>query len=96
MAILGRLCLAAALGLAVGCFSPNKPECAFSCVADGVCPTAYHCAGDGLCHRDDGQGACTLSPQVDADADAGADAGDASGTDGPNDAAPMEAGNDAP
>jgi hypothetical protein len=89
--ILG-LCLAVGLGLGASCFSPDEPECAFSCVADGVCPTAYHCAGDGLCHRDDGQGVCTLPPQVDA----GADTGDASSSDGRDDDAPTEAGNDAP
>jgi hypothetical protein len=62
--------LALATGLALGCFSPSQPGCAFSCVSDGLCPTAYHCADDGLCHRDDGQGTCSLPPQVDGGDDA--------------------------
>jgi hypothetical protein len=73
MAVLAaRVSLAVAFGalLGLGCFSPKTPECAFSCVDDGVCPSDYHCAEDGLCHRDDGQGTCTLPPQIDAGADA--------------------------
>jgi hypothetical protein len=84
MALLARalgLALALAAGAALGCFSPKKPECAFSCVADGVCPTDYHCREDGLCHRDDGQGTCTLAPQIDA----GADRSDASSQDADQD-----------
>jgi hypothetical protein len=79
------LLLALAAGVVLGCFSPKKPECAFSCVEDGLCPADYHCANDGLCHRDDGQGICTLPPQTDAGADAPGDA-DALPTDGGDDA----------
>jgi hypothetical protein len=72
------LCAAAAALAGWGCFSPNQPGCAFSCVTDGRCPAAYHCADDGLCHRDDGQGTCDLLPVTDAGADGGDDAaGDA-------------------
>lgn len=82
MALL-RSFLMVALAAAVlpGCFDPRQPGCAFSCAADGICPAAYHCADDGLCHRDDGQGACTLPPQIDAAQDAGGDAA----ADGPTD-----------
>jgi hypothetical protein len=65
------LCLAAAVALA--CFSPKQPGCAFSCVTDGLCPADYHCADDGLCHRDDGQGTCSLPPQVDGGTSDGGD-----------------------
>jgi hypothetical protein len=78
------LCLCGSLAAAVmtGCFNPSKPACAFSCVEDGLCPTAYHCGDDGLCHRDDGQGGvCTLPPQGDAGPEAGAD-GEVDGGDG--------------
>jgi hypothetical protein len=85
VAILRWLALAAltaAAGAATigGCFSPNQPGCAFSCVADGICPAGYSCAGDGLCHRKDGLGVCDIPPQTDAgsendaDGDAGSDA----------------------
>ena len=90
MAVLRRRRLAGALSLGLGaglaaavmtsCFNPIEPACAFSCVEDGLCPTAYHCADDGLCHRDDGQGAdCTLPPQGDAGPEAGSDGGDDGG-----------------
>jgi hypothetical protein len=100
MRLAGYLCFVAAASAAVmlGCFSPMKPGCAFSCVTDGLCPTAYHCADDGLCHRDDGQGTCSLPSQVE---DAGEDAIDNDGSvDGSADAAaqaqPLEAGNNVP
>jgi hypothetical protein len=62
------------------CFSPDEPACAFSCVTDGICPTAYACGSDGLCHRDDGVGVCGLDPLVHP-GDAGLHATDA-GLDG--------------
>jgi hypothetical protein len=70
--------------IALGCFSPRQPECAFSCVSDGLCPAAYHCGDDGLCHRDDGQGVCTLPPQRDGEAIAdGQEGGSDAGNDAP-------------
>jgi hypothetical protein len=78
------LLLPLAAGVALGCFSPKEPECAFSCVADGLCPADHHCAEDGLCHRDDGHGTCSLPAQTDAGADA------------PDDAGPADGGDDAP
>jgi len=79
VAILRWLALAALAGAVAlgGCFSPRQPGCAFSCVADGVCPSGYSCATDGLCHRKDGLGDCNLPPQVDAGSD-----GDAAGDGG--------------
>ena len=89
MALLARLrrsilILALATGATLGCFSPKKPECAFSCVEDGLCPSDYHCGEDGLCHRDDGEGTCTLPPQIDAGFDVadGASRADADELDG--------------
>jgi hypothetical protein len=81
VAVLRLLVLLAAAAVAAlpGCFSPRQPACAFSCATDGLCPGDYHCADDGLCHRDDGQGMCTLAPQLDAAQDAGADASDDAG-----------------
>jgi hypothetical protein len=46
------------------CFSPHQPGCAFSCAADGLCPSGYVCGGDGVCHRSDGQGTCDIPPQT--------------------------------
>jgi len=75
VAVLRLLVVLAAAAVALpACFSPRQPACAFSCVTDGLCPADYHCADDGVCHRDDGQGICTLLPQIDAAQDAGADA----------------------
>jgi hypothetical protein len=75
------LVLVALAGLA-SCFSPQRPGCAFSCAADGLCPSGYSCGSDGVCHRDDGQGTCDIPPQTDAGADAGDDgATDADGAD---------------
>ena len=77
MAILRRLVLALVGTAALwGCFSPRQPACAFSCVADGICPTGYSCAADGLCHRVDAQGICDLPPQTDAGSDGPSDAED--------------------
>ena len=60
-------------GAAVGstaCFDPKQPACAFSCAADGLCPSGYSCGTDQLCHRDDGQGSCTATGATgDASAD---------------------------
>ena len=71
--------LLAALLAGAGCFSPNQPACAFSCVDDGACPSGYSCQADGVCHRDDDSGAtCDIPSQVD-----GGDAGDAGGDGGP-------------
>jgi hypothetical protein len=68
-----RVALVLALAvLAVACFSPKEPACAFSCVTDGLCPASYVCASDGLCHRADGVGVCLLTA---SDAGAPADAG---------------------
>lgn len=68
---------AAGLGGLPSCFSPQQPGCAFSCAADGLCPSGYSCGGDGVCHRDDGQGSCDILPQTadgaGTDADAGSD-----------------------
>jgi hypothetical protein len=77
-----RLGLALLLAAAAGCFSPNRPPCAFSCVDDGICPSGYSCQSDGICHRDDGQGVCVIPPLIDA----GQDATDA----GSDDAAPAD------
>jgi hypothetical protein len=69
------LALVLVLGaLAVACFSPREPACAFSCATDGLCPASYTCGSDGLCHRADGVGVCLLTA-VDggARADGGAD-----------------------
>ena len=87
---------AALLGGALGaclwawsCFSPRQPTCAFSCVADGLCPAGYTCsATDGWCHRSDVPDATCDPSQLDAgatdgaggaDAVGGADAADATG-----------------
>jgi hypothetical protein len=81
MAVLARA-VALALGLAfisTGCFSPKQPPCAFSCAADGLCPSGYTCADDGVCHRDDGQGTCDIPSQIDAAQDAASGDGDGAG-----------------
>jgi hypothetical protein len=71
---LGIAILAAASAMSSwACFSPRQPGCAFSCVADGRCPSGYSCESDGLCHRDDGLGVCDFPSQNDAAADAGND-----------------------
>ena len=87
MAILRSTVVLLAVAVA-GCFSPNRPPCAFSCVDDGICPTGYSCQSDGLCHLDDDQGVCVIPPLTDAAPDA-VDAGsddaalpDGSGSDG--------------
>jgi hypothetical protein len=53
-----------------GCFSPQQPACAFSCVAPpGRCPQDYACGHDGLCHRAGADSAsCALTPPIPADA----------------------------
>jgi|1185.fasta_scaffold838169_2 hypothetical protein len=55
--VFAALALAA---LAVSCFSPSQPPCAFSCAVDHACPANYVCGGDGFCHRADGRGECLL------------------------------------
>jgi hypothetical protein len=75
-----------ALASLTGCFSPHQPGCAFSCAADGLCPSGYSCGSDGVCHRDDGQGTCDIPPQTDAGEDA-AEAGDDGATDADGSAA---------
>ena len=85
MALLTRVLLLAAVALAVtatSCFSPTQHPCAFSCAEDGLCPAGFSCLADGVCHRDDDQGTCTISPQIDA-----GDTTDASANDAGNDAA---------
>ena len=70
--VLTALLLAAG---AASCFSPRQPDCAFSCAADGLCPSGYQCGAEGICHREDYQGTCDISSQVDAGTPAdGADA----------------------
>jgi hypothetical protein len=64
MALLRRALLLGAF-LTAGCYSPAQPSCAFSCVANGVCPDGFRCGADGLCHRNDGQGTCNIPSQVD-------------------------------
>ena len=66
-----------------GCFSARQPPCAFSCAADGLCPTGYSCGTDGVCHHDNDPGACDIPGQIDAGGagDAGADDGGADATD---------------
>lgn len=49
--MLGRI-LAAGLGLVAACYSPPQPDCGFSCLRLGDCPSGYFCAPDGICHRD--------------------------------------------
>ena len=84
-----KLSLALALSalFCAACFSPRQPGCAFSCVADGRCPTGYSCASDGLCHRDDGVGFCDLPSQVDGGQDSANDGAPDGTTDDAADAA---------
>jgi hypothetical protein len=62
LAALVLVLVLAALAGGGGCFSPQQPACAFSCVVDHECPKGYTCGGDGLCHRADGVGQCRLDP----------------------------------
>jgi hypothetical protein len=85
--LLRLLCLALVLtGTAAAltaCFSPEQPGCAFSCARDGLCPSGYSCHADQLCHRDDGQGACTLTgPTTDASRDVAPDHASPDASDG--------------
>jgi hypothetical protein len=78
-ALLGAV-LAACLW-AWSCFSPRQPDCAFSCVPDGLCPSGYTCsATDGWCHRNDSPDATCTPSQIDGgNVGDGAGAGDALG-----------------
>jgi len=75
VAVLKRVALVVALaaaGLAAGfagCLSPRQPPCAFSCAADGLCPSGYACATDGFCHREGDQGTCDLGTDAGQDGD---------------------------
>jgi hypothetical protein len=72
MAVGATLLLIAAA--AVGCFHPDKPSCAFSCVQPPhTCPSGFMCGDDGLCHDPTSARVCTIDP-IDA---AAHDAGDA-------------------
>jgi hypothetical protein len=80
------LALAALAGGAIvaGCFSPDKPDCAFACAQGShSCPDGYECRADFYCHRIGSTGACL------GFADGG-------GPDAAVDAAPPDAGVDAP
>jgi len=79
LAFLRRALLLAALVAPAGCYEPRQPPCAFSCAADGVCPSGFTCGTDGVCHRDDSTGICDIEPQVDAAQDTAGDAGAADG-----------------
>jgi hypothetical protein len=79
---MGRRCT---LGLAVllaalaapGCFSPDKPACAFSCVvAPFGCPPGFSCGADGLCHDPSSTGLCLIEP-LDGGGPDGAEAAEA-------------------
>jgi hypothetical protein len=46
-----------------GCFHPDKPSCAFSCVEPPhTCPSGFTCGGDGLCHDPTSARVCTIEP----------------------------------
>jgi hypothetical protein len=50
-------------GAASGCFHPDKPACAFSCVEPPyTCPDGFTCGADGLCHDPASTGLCTIEP----------------------------------
>jgi hypothetical protein len=74
VALLRRAVLLAALVATGSCYEPRQPVCAFSCAADGLCPSGFTCGSDGVCHRDDSDGVCDIGPQIDA-GDAGTDDG---------------------
>jgi len=65
--------VAGALGAAVpGCFKPDHPPCAFTCIdPPHACPAGYTCGADNLCHDPNNPNFCDLSPAVDAAADSG-------------------------
>ena len=68
---------------APGCFHPDKPSCAFSCVEPPhACPTGFTCGDDGLCHDPTSAQVCLID-LVDA---AATDATDAESAATPHDA----------
>ena len=76
---MGRALIAACAVLIVaaaapGCFTPDKPSCAFSCLQPPhSCPSGFMCGADGLCHDPTSARVCTIELR-----DAAADAGDVS------------------
>jgi hypothetical protein len=77
------LCAALLLAAAAlaGCFSARQPPCAFSCAADGVCPSGDSGGTDGVCHHDNDPGTCDISAQADAGAPTTDDGGTADAAD---------------
>jgi hypothetical protein len=79
---LGLVALGAAGG-AAGCFSPDKPSCAFSCAEPPhTCPTGFVCGADNLCHDPTSAAACRITfsdaaSDTAQDATDGADSADA-------------------
>lgn len=56
------LVVAAVVSLVPGCFSPQTPSCAFTCVeAPHACPSGFTCGADRICHNDDNPGECIFS-----------------------------------
>jgi hypothetical protein len=77
---------AGGLGAAVGpgCFGPDRPACAFSCIdPPHTCPAGYVCGDDSLCRDPTSTALCRLEV-----ADAGAERGGDGGGDGGGDDAP--------
>jgi hypothetical protein len=63
-----------------GCFHPDKPSCAFSCVEPPhTCPSGFMCGADGLCHDPTSARVCTIDlvDAATADADGAASSQDA-------------------
>ena len=77
-----------ATGLIGGCFSPDKPACAFSCATPPhTCPAGWTCGTDDVCHNPDSTGLCLIvidAAQSDGDTDGDTSDG---GVDGARDSA---------
>ena len=59
---------------ASGCFNPDRPACAFSCIEPPhTCPTGFTCGADNLCHDPTSTAFCGLD-LADASTSDGADA----------------------
>jgi hypothetical protein len=66
--------VAAALVVLPGCFKPDHPACAFSCLdVSRTCPPGYVCEPDGICHDQQSQDLCSIEPVTDAGTDEGTD-----------------------
>lgn len=56
---------------APGCFNPDHPACAFSCLSPPhTCPSGFTCGADNLCHDPTSTAICAIVPTDAAPADA--------------------------